>query len=318
MGPPFTEPVAAPTSRSVTEPVTVLFASDDTFARPLAVALRSAVKVTPPPLRFVVLDCGLTDVGRALIAGAALGHEVHWVRVEEEQLAGLWQNHLPPANWARALVGEVVAADWRRVLYIDADVFVTTDLTPLFTTDLRGFPVGAVADLYVGPIGGPVGTRGVPTWHERGIVPGVSVFNSGVLLIDVDLWRARCLGERLLEEGRAQADQSTWDSQAYFTALLWDQWLPLDPRWNGKTPDAHIFHFYGPNKPWAPGYPATPIKRQYNAVATELGWQLPQSNHLAARTLGRALMRQLTPPAVHPGATGQVRRAVDRIRRPRS
>ena len=65
--------------------------------------------------------------------------------------------------------------------------------------------------------------------------------------------------------------------------VLWDRWMPLDTRWNSRSPDAVIAHFAGPRKPWQADYFMNDWLIEYAEVArgrhhvTRVAWPLFES-----------------------------------------
>lgn len=77
-----------------------------------------------------------------------------------------FQTFLTASSWLRLFIPEFVLSD--KVLYLDSDVIVNTNLDDLFALDLKEDYIAAVQD---------------PNKNESGN------FNSGVMLINASLWR---------------------------------------------------------------------------------------------------------------------------------
>ena len=78
-------------------------------------------------------------------------------------------------------------------------------------------------------------------WAKAGLPPATLFFNSGVMLIDIDTWRADEIARKVL----AVSETVPTNDQALLNMVLWDRWMPLDTRWNSRSPDAVIAHFAG-------------------------------------------------------------------------
>jgi hypothetical protein len=57
-------------------------------------------------------------------------------------------------------------------------------------------------------------------------------FNSGVLVMDLDRWRAESIGTETLRYVADQAGRIAHSDQTALNAVLRGRWLPLHPRWN--------------------------------------------------------------------------------------
>lgn len=172
--------------------------------------------------------------------------------------------YFPNIVWYRTLLPQL-RPELDRVLYLDCDTLVLDTLLPLWETDLRGFYVAAVQNL----IEPALATR----HHALGIPPTQTYFNSGVLLMNLDLMRRENCVERLLEHARQYGAKSIWPDQDSLNYVLGPKCFFLHPRWNCQnsfffweqarevfgeallaeaTRYPAILHFEGPadNKPW--------------------------------------------------------------------
>jgi UDP-D-galactose:(glucosyl)LPS alpha-1,3-D-galactosyltransferase len=162
---------------------------------------------------------------------------------------------------------EVLPASIHRAVYLDADLVVRRDLSPLFDIDLRGSVLGAVRDFAIKSTAHPL--SGV---RER--ANPRPYFNSGVLVIDVPGCRESELGTRALEYAAASREPLPSRDQDALNAVtdgwheLADEWnlqmwnVPLPKRLMVTDPSAYrdgrqvfrtaaVLHFVGP-KPWYP------------------------------------------------------------------
>jgi len=104
----------------------------------------------------------------------------------------------------------------KRLLYLDTDTLVVSNLNALFNTPLDGKPVGAVDDNYVS------------VQPLLGIVTPGEYFNSGVLLIDMDLWRAQRVSEHTMEYLLKFPERIRFVDQCGLNAVLQGNWKKLD------------------------------------------------------------------------------------------
>lgn len=189
---------------------------------------------------------------------------------------GLSLGRFGPAAMQRLSMERWLPAGTRRVVYLDCDVLVLEDISTLMEIDMLQSPIAAVMNLQNGP-----GQRlGITYTHY---------FNSGVLLIDIERWKAREVLHNA-EKQLAAEPASTWrypDQDAL--NLIFPDWSPLPLRWN-MQPYAYaavekqathysewrqelleaisrpaVVHFIGATKPWhtASDHPLTPLFREY-------------------------------------------------------
>jgi lipopolysaccharide biosynthesis glycosyltransferase len=313
----------------------LVFAVDEGFARPLAVAMHSALEHLSPSLapEIYVLDNGVSNRSRDRLRRTALrvaGREIRWIRVPSERLVdhhGL--RHVTSTSYARLLIPELLPANVRRAIYLDGDLLVKSDLSPLFQVELGDAPFAAVRDFVIGS-----------TAHEASGVrePLVSrpYFNAGVLAIDVALWRSTGFAERALAYARAATRTLIFADQDAMNAVA-EKWRELDLRWNVQLELLHhieeiprtdltyrlsreredlyrgaaVLHFTGAVKPWNPWVTA-PGATLWARALRRSGWYTP-AEYL--RWLVPWLSKRAVIAAGRRAATGAPRSVGDAARR---
>jgi len=223
---------------------------------------------------------------------------------------------LPPATLYRFLLPDLI--DAKRVLYLDADTVVVRDLAELHQADLGGAPLAAMVDypLYYWETGHHQTFAGETMSLEHylktiiGSDPARKVyFNSGVLVMDLDLWRTRYIASQAIAFLRGHDHPLIWFDQDALNAVIGSDYAPLDARWNsfaGFTvekfrpisqsdalwedvvrkwaEDPWIVHFASHYKPWRKDHNRTPLEPFFWNVAR----QLPSPDGLLIRCM-RAL-----------------------------
>jgi UDP-D-galactose:(glucosyl)LPS alpha-1,3-D-galactosyltransferase len=146
---------------------------------------------------------------------------------------------------------------YRRVIYLDCDIFVSGSILDLVRLDLEGQCLAAVR---------AIGMAGLKSqkqkselrryWDERGIA-GDPTLNAGVLVIDLPQWRELDMEQRLIS---TVLNHPGIDDEEAFNIVLQHQWLELSPKWNffafqlglGLEPRIQpvIHHYMASPKPW--------------------------------------------------------------------
>jgi lipopolysaccharide biosynthesis glycosyltransferase len=152
--------------------------------------------------------------------------------------------------------------DVDRVLFLDPDVLVLDDVAELWNTDLKGKTIAAVTDQAIGVCGS---SRGVKNCRAREIPDDAAYFNAGVMLIDLARWRELDVSRRVGIYIEDQKGATDFFHQEGLNAILWNDWIQLDARWNliASLTDRRyssplrvdidnpgIVHFAGRIKPW--------------------------------------------------------------------
>lgn len=259
----------------MTSPVRVVVTTDERYAMPTAACVRSVIDSHRPgrPLHIAVLasDLDPATTDRLRRSWASPDHElaITFADVDLSPFAALPTVSAVGATvtsgvYARLLIGELLPTTWDRVIYLDSDTITRHPLADLWTVDLAGAILGAVRDDYVPTISSPYG---LPACQQQRLDPDLPYFNSGVLLIDLAVWRRNRIGEQAMRY-LADADEINLFDQDALNAVVAGRWRPLDTVWNVTgywrkedrrtgahqtiLTDARIRHFAGHGKPWDP------------------------------------------------------------------
>lgn len=273
----------------------LVFACDEGYAMPLATTLRSLCDCNQPhwPLHISVLTDAFSQESRRRVAdslpeGAAV---LQWIEVDVDSFEGCrLAGHVSTMTFARLAVPRLFEATASRVLYLDADLLVIDDLSALWTADMGGAAVAAVADVHVDA--SPLASRGVVA------APALNIgryFNAGVLLLDIDVCNRIGLTERATAYLQ-QHPESPYADQDALNFVCRNRWKALDPRWNfqqhrhfriDRLPISQrpaIVHFITSAKPWKVSSGSINA-RLYDDVRNRTQFRRPTMYQLWARGL---------------------------------
>jgi lipopolysaccharide biosynthesis glycosyltransferase len=245
----------------VSERVVVATAADGAYALPLAVMLRSLVEHAAPERRLevFVLDDGLGPELRRRVEQPIRDRlALHWIEAPLEPRRGLplW-GRMPAATYCKLLIPRCLPGRETRILWLDADLVVLTDLGELWRQGMGESTILAAPDPFVPSISSRLG---VAAWAELGLHPEAPYFNAGVMLIDLTRWRRDEVSERAAEYLRRFRDRVFFHDQEALNVVLTSRWAALDDRFNhcvsapraaretGAPPA--ILHYSGSLKPW--------------------------------------------------------------------
>jgi lipopolysaccharide biosynthesis glycosyltransferase len=228
-----------------------------------------------------VLHDGIAGKLRRLTTSLVDGaFPIEWIMMGDRLDSSLYvpPNHLSRAAYGRLFLPDLLPADVTRCVYVDCDVLIRRDLDELCRADLHGNPAGLCVDPFHRTVG-----RAIPRWRQYGLDPADPYFNSGVMAMDLDAWRAgdvtaesRRIAQAASPEELGSADQDV------LNIVLYRKWTRLAAKWNvhpifvrrlgkvGVAPevrelmrqpdvaearhDPAIVHFVGQLKPWLPQY----------------------------------------------------------------
>lgn len=164
---------------------------------------------------------------------------------------------LHPENNVRLHLDELLP-NLTRVIWLDLDIIVMRDLQDLYWSLSHGIVAAAAQRLQFKD---QFRMKELNRLAQKQYNPLDPVFNAGVMVIDLEKWRANKVRSRVLHwiEMAAKNDITTCClNQPALNLAIHDDWEALDQRWNfdpyfcdaGHVDDAFIVHFAGERKPW--------------------------------------------------------------------
>lgn len=218
-------------------------------------------------------------------------------------------SHYPALIWYRIMLPELLET-LDRVLYLDADTLVLQDLRAMWSVNLDGSLVAAVAQP-------PETEHSTAALARLGLPAEPGYFNSGVLLMNLRAMREEGFSRQIFEIAHAQTRR--WQDSPHFqlpdqdalNSVCAGKWVTLHPKWNclaslylsrevkplvrnnvmgfgEAVASPGIVHFEGSGfaKPW--NYRCVhPLRHLYREYRRKTPWPIEQLEgaHLAARIL---------------------------------
>jgi len=171
--------------------------ADGNYALQAQVWMLSLVKTQRSAVQVVVFGNGWSSKDQSVMKSLENDLvKVEFQAVDSDQFANVQlKNGFPLATAYNVLAPLYLLAGESRAIYMDADMVVTEDLSPLWATKLDA-PVGAVLDAHIVWMASPSMWR---PWKEEVLEPLTPYLNTGLMLMDLDRWRSEKLTERTLE-----------------------------------------------------------------------------------------------------------------------
>jgi len=298
------------------ESINIAIATDNTYAQHACVEMASILCNTAQKekIRFFLLSDDIEDDKKEAIVktvqnlGAAISiHELSG----DKRFEGLYvRGKLTRTVYFRLALPDIMPEDVHKIIYLDSDMLVFGDISELWSTDVEKIPLAAVPDYGI--------MSSARLWNEKesfiGMKKDGTYFNSGVLVINLNMWKEHDLGHELLslvrEEQYPHLDQDSLNK------IFMDNWISLPLKWNIIPPifylfwkriflnpklrakalearkDIRIIHYAGRYKPWEferhEGFNSQYYK--YLAMTEFKNVKMPQ---LAKDTHSKSINRQL-------------------------
>ncbi len=248
--------------------VHIAFATDENLADELAVVIHSIVKNTEAPLSVSVLTRGLGEDYFTRIANDFKNVHFTFFKCDDVSYGNSLRmlSHITVSTMDRLLLPELLS-DLDKVLYLDIDILVVSDIAELYGLSLGdkclagknstwgpwryGTKMAYRASLSLGP---------EDAWHLRRKLHSegklhFNTFNAGVILMNLNKMREDSFSAEYIPyiEHFAMNDQDVLNMYAR------ENRLELDGLWNSVPSqdiceDAKLLHWAGPIKPWSEFY----------------------------------------------------------------
>lgn len=209
----------------------VLFSSDDNYARHMGVTIYSLLShnTLASEIRIFVVDNNISSKNIAKLQQIFSGFpNAEMILIPFKKWAdNLHLNMSWPislSSYARLFIGEILPNDINRVIYLDCDMVVNSDLSGLWNTELGDHVVGAVQDRV------PYSVK-----NAVGLFSNDRYFNAGMLLIDLRKWRTLNIGEKCLRFIDSHQGKVIHHDQGVLNGVLKGLWFRLPLIFNVMT-----------------------------------------------------------------------------------
>lgn len=200
---------------------------------------------------------------------------------DEDLLEGLpsgTHKYITPTTYCRLFIQDIIPQEVDKVLYLDGDIIVVSDIKDLWATELSENLVGAVSDE----------VNGYEQYYQRfGFPENHIYFNAGVLLINLKEWRGNNVKQKALDYISQPHPQLDNADQDILNVLCCERIKELPLRYNmqdallrrhvpnirkevssaieNEICNTNILHFSCVKKPWQIRciHPAKRIYRKY-------------------------------------------------------
>lgn len=142
---------------------------------------------------------------------------------------------------ARIFLPNLLPENEHKVLYLDSDLLVLTDLKELYDTDITKYSVAMAGDL-------------TEVLKAIQMPETPAYYNSGVILMNLDYWRKHKITDKMVKYMNTKKYLPKMD-QDLINLILKGTIKTIDAKWNNQyaiTSNNYngIIHFVGPDKPW--------------------------------------------------------------------
>ncbi|MBL4645033.1 MAG: hypothetical protein COA52_02840 [Hyphomicrobiales bacterium] len=233
--------------------INIAIAPDNNVINP-TYALLNSIKENNPneKINIFILFCELTDenIDNLIIFSKSIDLHISTHRIEFKKVKTLRDkmrsSHITVTALLRCFMSTVLPNDVNKILYLDVDTIVTRSLKELFSTELNTNIAGVVKD------------PGVSHLTEFGI-DGNQYFNSGVMIIDLKLWREKQIENLAFSFMKEHPENCRYWDQCALNYALSGKVEYISEKWNviankknviNQIRNVSIIHYAGIHKPW--------------------------------------------------------------------
>ncbi len=230
------------------------------------------------------------------------GHQLEFIPVDRAVFEKLpLTHHFTAAAYFRLLAAEMLPEALERVLFLDSDLIVRDRIDALYDLPLEGSTHAAVPD-----------PSGEESLTRLGLPSDQPYCNTGVMLMNLPVWRQEDLGQRSLAYLVENPHRIMWVDQDAINAVTHGRWRVCDPVWNVGTcmfdpsiaqlipidpttlallrQSPKIAHFTGSYKPWHHGCPH-PFTAEYGRYLAKTPYRWAQRRRLVRRGVDKVRSR---------------------------
>lgn len=210
----------------------IVYAADNNFAPIMGVSIVSLFENNrdAEEINLTILDSGISSVTKDkinLICQKYSRKSPRWVpavNVEKKLSTSVNADRGSLSQYSRLFLTDVYSKEVKRVLYLDCDTLVVSDIKKLWNTNLGDNVIAALKDAFSKQYRGNVN------------LPGNAImFNSGVMLIDLDKWRQENIEGQLIEFIKSKNGKVQQGDQGALNAVLSAKTTVLAPQYNAVS-----------------------------------------------------------------------------------
>lgn len=210
----------------------VVYASDDRFSEIMGVSIVSLFEKNrdADTICLYILDTNISGENKSRIEQICKNYKrplpiwIPAINIEKKLQMQILIDRGSLSQYARLFLSSLLPDGIDRVLYLDCDIIIHQSINELWNLNLNGNTIGALKDAF--------------SRYYRANVdlqPKDIMFNSGVMLVDLTLWKMRDTENRLMQFIYAHKGKIQQGDQGALNAVLSHEVFCFEPRFNAVT-----------------------------------------------------------------------------------
>lgn len=210
----------------------IVYASDDKFSEIMGISLISMFENSKDMKQIIVhiLDSGISAENKVKLESICERYNRNapvWItakNISQELKIDVSVDRGSLSQYARLFISSVLSEEIERVIYLDCDIIINKSIRELWNMDMHGKTIAALKDAF--------------SSHYRANInlkPDDIMFNSGVMLVDLNMWKKQNVEGRLLSFISAKQGKIQQGDQGALNAVLSRDTYCFEPRFNSVT-----------------------------------------------------------------------------------
>ena len=238
-------------------PVNIAFCINDNYVEQLIVVLWSIMKnlTTGRDVNVWIVSSDMSEASKNYLRKLRLGFKnlhLNFLDIDAKELTQLPRtiDYISAETYYRYLLPNLLP-NIDKILYMDADIVVNGDISPLYDTDLANCYIAGADDSYIAAINHK---------PQIGLDNSELYVNAGVLLMNLKQMRTDNIPQKLIDTTKNMASKVKYQDQDIINIVCRGKILEFDSIYNytshnilkekSKYKHAVVIHYTGPNKPW--------------------------------------------------------------------
>lgn len=207
----------------------IVYATDDSFVSTMGVSIDSLLKnnKNAKKINLIVLNTDISKKNIEKLFRIVNKYEngslklIDAVNIEKKLSLNVEQDRGSVSQYARLFLNDIFDKKINRILYLDCDTLIDGSIYDLWNTDLHGKIIGALKDAF-------------SKYYRKniGLNKNDIMFNSGVMLIDLEKWRNSNIEQKLMNFIIQHKGIVQQGDQGVLNAILSKEVYPLNPQYN--------------------------------------------------------------------------------------
>ncbi len=211
----------------------VAYHCSDLYAEPTGVSITSLFENNKECDELVVYiiehDVSANNKKKLLKLAESYGRTIKFIpmpdinQMQDLKLVSVKKNWLFD-SYCRLFLDVLLPSEIEKVLYLDGDVLVVDSLYELWNTDMQGHCSAGVAEFF-----------SEKYYKIFNLSKTATYCNSGIILINLKLWREQHISEYIKKYVRSQKGYVFFMEQTVWNVVMQDKILLLNPKYNVST-----------------------------------------------------------------------------------